>query len=333
MTQGIHLPGLVRLPELFRVRNIMDVDAAGAAAVAARHGATTSSSIDELLADESVDVVAVCSPHPFHAAQVIAACQAGKRAVLCEKPFATTREDAEQIQAAAKGSGTHIVVGAMHAYDPAWVAASCAWSDLPEQVETIRSTIVLPFNELFEDWGTELPGRVLPARTRPIGDARIGIITARMLGLAIHDLPLVRSFLPDWRNLVVTSADLLDPVGYLVTLEAGGRSVQLVGSFRNHWKPEWRLEVYGGRSALEVEFPPPYVHGGSAVATLHAGSTSRTFGTFPFNGYEGEWRHIWRLLNEPGTQNASVGSLVDDLAFAVQIAEKSGEFMAEELGE
>jgi predicted dehydrogenase len=33
-------------------------------------------------------VVPICSPHRFHAPQVTAACRAGKRAVLCEKPFA-----------------------------------------------------------------------------------------------------------------------------------------------------------------------------------------------------------------------------------------------------
>src|SRR5690348_14645928 len=88
VTQAIHLPTLARLTELFQVTHVTDISKDVAATVAARVGARWSTSIEELLGDPLVDVVAVCGPHQFHAAQVIAACRAGKKAVLCEKPFA-----------------------------------------------------------------------------------------------------------------------------------------------------------------------------------------------------------------------------------------------------
>jgi Oxidoreductase family, NAD-binding Rossmann fold len=44
-----------------------------------------------------VGVVAICSPGQFHAAQVEAATAAGKRGILCEKPLATTVEEAQLI--------------------------------------------------------------------------------------------------------------------------------------------------------------------------------------------------------------------------------------------
>ena len=74
----------------------LDVDPQVAASVASHVGAAWTTSVAELLADEDVQIVVVCSPHQFHAEQVIAACRAGKQVILCEKPFAMSQEEAEQ---------------------------------------------------------------------------------------------------------------------------------------------------------------------------------------------------------------------------------------------
>ncbi len=56
-------------------------------AFAALHGlARAHSSYEDLVADDAVDVVYVATPHPFHAANALAALAAGKH-VLVEKPF------------------------------------------------------------------------------------------------------------------------------------------------------------------------------------------------------------------------------------------------------
>ncbi|MEU6720496.1 MFS transporter [Nonomuraea sp. NPDC046802] len=85
-----------------------------------RAGAAHGTSVEELLADPAVEIVAVCSPHAFHAEQAEAACLAGKKAVLVEKPPATTLDDARRIAKASKDTGGPIVVGAVHTYDPAF---------------------------------------------------------------------------------------------------------------------------------------------------------------------------------------------------------------------
>lgn len=71
VTQAIHLPALARLQDILEVRHIMDVDAAVASSVAARVGATAGTSMAALLDDPAVDVVAICSPHQFHAFKVL----------------------------------------------------------------------------------------------------------------------------------------------------------------------------------------------------------------------------------------------------------------------
>lgn len=52
--------------------------------------------LDEMLADPAIDWVYVASPNSLHYAQTKAALEAGKH-VLCEKPFAPTRAQAEEL--------------------------------------------------------------------------------------------------------------------------------------------------------------------------------------------------------------------------------------------
>src|SRR5699024_7019805 len=49
-----------------------------------------------LLQEEEIDVISVCEPNYLHSPVSIAALQAGKH-VLCEKPMATSSEEAEEM--------------------------------------------------------------------------------------------------------------------------------------------------------------------------------------------------------------------------------------------
>ncbi|MGO3885673.1 MAG: Gfo/Idh/MocA family protein, partial [Mycetocola sp.] len=320
VVQAIHLPTLARLTDRFAVTHVMDVSAEVAEATALRVGATASTSTETLLADPAVEVVAICSPSRFHAEQVIAAMRSGKRAVLCEKPFAETRSEAEAIAAVSAETGVPVLVGAMHAYDPAFIAAAEAWGDLPATAHTIRSHITLPPNERFEDFATEVENRIPPPeRSGPLSaEQREQGIVSGVLGLAIHDLPLIRRFLPEWQNVRVRSAAGLSPFGYGITLTAGDRGVLLAAAFNRHWRPRWELEVIGDTSSLHIEFTPSYVQAGSAVATVRsADGVSRVFGPYPYNGYEGEWRTLHRMACGDRAGAPELSSLINDVTFAI----------------
>jgi myo-inositol 2-dehydrogenase / D-chiro-inositol 1-dehydrogenase len=328
VVQGIHLPALARVGDALTVRHIADVDEVEGARVAARVGARFSNSVEEMLKDDAVDVVAVCSPNKFHADHVIAACHAGVKAVLCEKPFATTREEAEEIAGAVRESGTRVIVGTMHSYDPAWIFARERWGDLPENATSIRSSIVLPFNDRFERWATEPEqARIVLPRDTSVPGAGAAAILMGFLMLAIHDMPLVRAFLPDWRDARIISAENLRPVGYAVTVEAGGRIAQFVGSMRNHWHTEWQLEVSSPESALLLDFSPSYVQGGSGTATLARGNELQVFRDHHQNGYEREWRHLAAIAADPSLASVGVEELLDDLTFALQLADLAGDHL------
>jgi myo-inositol 2-dehydrogenase / D-chiro-inositol 1-dehydrogenase len=325
VTQAIHLPTLARMTDRYTVTHVNDVDADVAASVAGRVGARSSTSMEDLLADPAVDIVAICSPHRFHAAQVIAACRAGKRAVLCEKPFAMSGAEATEIADVARETGVPIVVGAMHTFDPGWRAATEAWGDLPDTTHTIRSSIVLPPNPRFEDFATEVVARP-PSSAPDTADVevRAGMVHGGVMGLAIHDLPLIRALLPRFDDLQVHRAVPLAPFGYRILATAGGRRIELHAAMTATWQPSWIFEAYADDQILTTEFSPSYVHAGSAVSTLRAPDSSRTFGPWTANGYEGEWSEIDDIVRgrAPAPDLAVV---IDDLRFALAVADAAAD--------
>jgi predicted dehydrogenase len=82
-------------------------------AFATRHGARAPSPVSTdlatFLADPHLDAVIVASPDRLHASQAILAAQAGKH-VLCEKPMATSPEEARAMTAAARAAGVRLGV-------------------------------------------------------------------------------------------------------------------------------------------------------------------------------------------------------------------------------
>lgn len=69
----------------------------------------TYTSYEEALRDSAVDAVSICSPHPLHCAQAIAASEAGKH-VLVEKPMAMDVAEATRMLAASEAHGVRLYV-------------------------------------------------------------------------------------------------------------------------------------------------------------------------------------------------------------------------------
>ena len=74
------------------------------------YGGKVYTSVDDLLACPEIDAVSVCTANAYHAPVTVAAFNAGKH-VLCEKPIATSTQEAMQMIKAAKQAGKILMVG------------------------------------------------------------------------------------------------------------------------------------------------------------------------------------------------------------------------------
>lgn len=115
-----HLPSLKKVADKVEVVALCDLSEEKAKATAARHGLTDAAiytDYKELLKDESIDVVHVCTPNVAHCQITVDAFAAGKH-VLCEKPMAATTEDAQKMLEAWKKSGKKFIVGYQNRFRP-----------------------------------------------------------------------------------------------------------------------------------------------------------------------------------------------------------------------
>lgn len=76
--------------------------------------------IDELLANDGIDLIDICTPPYTHPEIAIKALQAGKH-VICEKPMALTPADAGQMIRTAKEAKRHLYIGHTRRFDRRWV--------------------------------------------------------------------------------------------------------------------------------------------------------------------------------------------------------------------
>ncbi len=82
------------------------------------YGGRVYRTVEELLADESIDLVSVCVANAYHAEMTIKALRAGKN-VLCEKPMATTYEQCLEMVSVAKQCNKRLFIGHNQRLTPA----------------------------------------------------------------------------------------------------------------------------------------------------------------------------------------------------------------------
>ncbi|HEY3726122.1 MAG TPA: Gfo/Idh/MocA family oxidoreductase [Solirubrobacteraceae bacterium] len=80
-------------------------------------GTRTCAEIDDLLADSSLDAIALATPVPTHAELALEVLRAGKHCFV-EKPLAQSAADGERVVAAAEASGRVLMVGHLLEYHP-----------------------------------------------------------------------------------------------------------------------------------------------------------------------------------------------------------------------
>jgi predicted dehydrogenase len=108
---GKHLPSLVKQAvEIVAFCDIIRDRAEENAAKYGIEGAAVYTDYKELLRDESIEVVHICTPNDSHAEIAVAALESGKH-VMCEKPMAKTVTGAQKMLEAAERTGKKLTIG------------------------------------------------------------------------------------------------------------------------------------------------------------------------------------------------------------------------------
>ena len=112
IANGKHLPGLKSVPEVEMVA-FCDIIVERAEKACKDYGTADAKFYEnykDLLADESIDVVHVCTPNISHSFITVDALEAGKH-VMCEKPMAINSVEALKMVEAAKRTGKKLTIG------------------------------------------------------------------------------------------------------------------------------------------------------------------------------------------------------------------------------
>jgi len=135
IANGKHMPGLAKIDavEMVAFCDLIKERAENAAQKYGTKDAKVYVDYQELLKDDTIEVVHVCTPNKSHADITVAALEAGKH-VMCEKPMAKTAADARRMVEAAKRTGKKLTIGYQNRFraDSQYLYQACRRGDLGE---------------------------------------------------------------------------------------------------------------------------------------------------------------------------------------------------------
>ncbi len=221
-----------------QLRYVVDVNAAAATALAARHGAKVVS-VETALGDSQVDAVIIASSTDTHATLAIAAARAGK-AIFCEKPIDLSLKRVDACLAAVRQAGVPMLVGFNRRFDPSFRALHARIAR--GEIGRVEQVIITSRD----------PG--LP----PI--AYLKVSGGQFRDMTIHDFDMARWLLGEEPvELFAYGSCLVDPAvakvgdtdsAMIVLKTASGRLCHINNSRRASYGYDQRLEVHGSKGRL-----------------------------------------------------------------------------------
>lgn len=176
-----HAPAIARHPDA-HFYAVCDPVKENADRLAGEYGVKAFYDIGELLADENVDAVHICTPERFHCSNVVAALRAGKH-VLCEKPLAMNKKEAEEIVKVWEASGKKLMVAfSQRMYEEHQIAKKLLDEGAIGKPISFRTKLA--------HRGAEYAG--LSGKTDDFYDKRLAGIGNVMLSVGCHRVDLVK---------------------------------------------------------------------------------------------------------------------------------------------
>jgi len=150
ITRRRHLPEIAGNPDA-QVGAVCDTLEERAVKLCREYGGTPYTDYKKLLADPSLDAVIVAATNTTHAAMTIDALRAGRH-VMCEKPMATSLEEAQAMIDAAEAAGKMLFIAQNQRLAPAHIKAKAILdSGMLGKVITFKSTFGHPGSEYWAE--------------------------------------------------------------------------------------------------------------------------------------------------------------------------------------
>ena len=244
----------------FKTRLITACNRSPAAAEYARdrlgfENATTN--FEDILNDDRISLVHICTPNEAHFAQAKAALEAGKH-VYCDKPLTVTYEEARELTEIAQRSGLTAQVAFQNRFFPATIRAH-------ELIEEGRLGDILCFRTEY------LHSGALNAE-KPVGWKQ-GESAGVLLDMGSHAIDLITWLTGKFTSLYANSIILYprrpdkngnmvditmeDHATLLVTLPSGGTGVIEASKMCTGIDDELRFEIHGSKGALRFNLMQP----------------------------------------------------------------------------
>lgn len=262
IAQSAHLPAIRRLADELELVAIADVRAEVAADAARRFGAEAwYVDYRELIARPDIDLVDLCTPEFLHCEQAVAAAEAGKH-VLCEKPMASTLQEADAMIAAARRNGVKLMIGHSRRFTRRYQeVARLIREGAVGVVRLVRENERRP-RAMYG--GLELPvSHWAPEGGRP-WLASAAYSQGAALTNAVHETDLARWFTGSEALSIYAAARVTEPGGevpdflaYVVTFASGAiAAAEIVNQLPVGYPYYHMLEVVGTDGMIRATDPP-----------------------------------------------------------------------------
>lgn len=270
IAQVRHIPEYLENPNA-EIRGYFDLNLQRAQELAEKFGGKAFASVEELLADPSIDAVSVCVANFAHAEMTIKALEAGKH-VLCEKPMAVTLAECEAMVAAAKKAGKHLMIGHNQRLAKAHMVAK-------KMIEEGTIGRILTFRTTFGHGGPET-WSIDPGKSVWFFDKKRAAMGA-MADLGIHKTDLIQ-FLTGQKvvrtTARLTTLDKRDAGGNLIGVDdnafciyelSGGAYGTMTASWTYYAAEDNSTILYGTKGTMRIYDDPAH----SIVVNKSSGET------------------------------------------------------------
>ncbi|MGI1809496.1 Gfo/Idh/MocA family protein [Priestia sp. TGN 0903] len=253
IAQHRHLPEY-KMNEQVELVAVCDINTERANSVAQQYGVKAYTNYEELLASGTVEAVSVCTPNYLHAPISVAALNSGVH-VLCEKPMATSEEEAKAMIEAAKTNGKKLMIG----HNQRFVASHQKARELIEKGEVGK---IYSFRTAFGHGGPE--GWSVDGKESWFFKKDEAFIGA-MGDLGVHKTDMLRYILNE--EIVEVGAFVesnakdfanVDDNAVCVLKTESGIIGTLAASWAYNGKEDNSTIVYGEKGILRLEDDPTY---------------------------------------------------------------------------